>query len=481
MTSVATEEAEGIGGWGEVLFGPQAALAWVLLLGVWLNAADGLVTVTLMPSVARSIGGYAYFAWATGAFFLGGIVSCASGGRLAVRLGLKRGFMISAGLYAGGCVLSAASPGVAAFIVGRLAQGVGAGWLVALVFVAIGVAFPPRMAARLFSALSAVWGAATLLGPMVGGGFATLGLWRWVFWAFAAQTVVFIVGVAIALPKEARAQPEAGGAPWLQLGLIAGGVVGVAVAGVTSGWIALASALAGLLVLGLAVAVDRKAKARILPRAALDLRRPMALGYAAVLLYSVASVPHTVYSPILIQRIHGASPLVAGYVVACEAVGWSGVAVLIGHLTGAWPGRLIRLGAVLAVTGLCILAVAVGWGPIWSVAIGAVIMGAGFGASFAFINARILDGAEGQDRTLGAAAVPTLQAIGASLGAASAGILGHLLGLGRPFDAATASAAALPLFLAFAPLMALGACAAWRQAGIRVNVVSVRPIPEASP
>jgi hypothetical protein len=155
-------------------------------------------------------------------------------------------------------------------------------------------------------------------------------------------------------------------------------------------------------------------------------------------------------------------------------VGWSGVAVVVGHLTGPWPRRLIRLGAVLAVVGLGGLAFAVGRGPVWSVALGAVVMGAGFGASFAFLNARILDGAEGQDRALGSAAVPTLQAIGASLGAAFAGILGHLMGLGRPFDAATAAAAALPLFLAFAPLMLVGAIAAWRLAAIGVNMSPLR-------
>ena len=36
---------------------PRFAL---LCLGIWLNAADTLVTATIMPSVARDIGGYAY-------------------------------------------------------------------------------------------------------------------------------------------------------------------------------------------------------------------------------------------------------------------------------------------------------------------------------------------------------------------------------------------------------------------------------------
>ena len=51
-------------GWGDLVAegrGPKLAL---ICLGVWLNAADSLVTSTIMPSVARDLGGYAWFGWA---------------------------------------------------------------------------------------------------------------------------------------------------------------------------------------------------------------------------------------------------------------------------------------------------------------------------------------------------------------------------------------------------------------------------------
>ena len=45
--------------WRE-LIGPELApRAALVLLGIWLNAADSLVTATIMPSVARDLGGYA--------------------------------------------------------------------------------------------------------------------------------------------------------------------------------------------------------------------------------------------------------------------------------------------------------------------------------------------------------------------------------------------------------------------------------------
>ena len=60
--------------WGELLEGRRALMLGVLCLGVWLNAADAMVAATIMPSVAKDVGGYVYFAWATAGFLLGSAV-----------------------------------------------------------------------------------------------------------------------------------------------------------------------------------------------------------------------------------------------------------------------------------------------------------------------------------------------------------------------------------------------------------------------
>jgi predicted MFS family arabinose efflux permease len=239
---------------------------------------------------------------------------------------------------------------------------------------------------------------------------------------------------------------------------------------VTPGLVGVASGLLGLVLLCAVLAVDRRARVRILPMAGTDLRGPSAQSYAAVLLLTAGAVIHTIYSPVLIQRIDGASPLVAGYVVACEAVGWSVVAMFVGGVAEQKQGRYIRLGAALVVLGLIGLVFLVGHAPLWAIAVSSAVMGSGFGLSFAFMTARAVYGLEGDERALASAAVPTVQTTGAAIGAALAGVMASLLGLGRPFDAATASAAALPLYAAFVPLALLGAFAAWWLGRERVNV-----------
>ena len=157
-----------------------------MILGVWLNAADTLVTATVMPSVARDLGGYAYFGWAVAGYLLGSILAGASAGQLSQRLGLRAAAILAAVAYAGGCALSAAAPDIGLFLAGRLLQGVGAGWIVGFCYVAIGVVFPERLWTRMFGAAAGVWGVASFLGPLVGGLFAAAGAWRGALHRFCA-------------------------------------------------------------------------------------------------------------------------------------------------------------------------------------------------------------------------------------------------------------------------------------------------------
>ena len=73
-----------------------------------------------MPSVGRALGGYAYFGWATAGFLLGSVLAGASSGLLAQRFGLRRATAAAAVLYAAGCVMSAAGPDIATFLIGVL-------------------------------------------------------------------------------------------------------------------------------------------------------------------------------------------------------------------------------------------------------------------------------------------------------------------------------------------------------------------------
>jgi MFS family permease len=114
-------------GWADVLADGRASRLALICLGVWLNAADSLVSATIMPTVAAQLGGYAYFSWATAGFLVGAILAGASAGRLSEKYGLRVAITFSGLVFTIGCVISAMAPDMVVFLLGRFVQGIGSG------------------------------------------------------------------------------------------------------------------------------------------------------------------------------------------------------------------------------------------------------------------------------------------------------------------------------------------------------------------
>ncbi|HEY5072074.1 MAG TPA: MFS transporter [Caulobacteraceae bacterium] len=457
--------------WRELLAPALASRAGLVMLGVWLNAADAMVTATIMPSVARELGGYAWFAWAVAGYLLGSILAGASAGRISERLGLRPAMVLAAGLYAGGCALSAAAPTIGMFLGGRLLQGIGAGWIVGFCYVAIGVVFPERLWARLFGATAGVWGVASLLGPLVGGVFAGAHLWRWAFWMFAAQGLIFaMASLRLLRPPAAGADSRAAGRPlaWRTLSVLALAILAIAAADVTHAGRAAAGLLgAGLALLALAGAVNARPSEGLMPRQAARPATVAGAGYAMIVAMSAASAAFGVYGAAILQVEYAVTPLTAGYVVAVDALGWTLAALFVSGQPDRRHGAWILAGASAILAGVAALALAIGSGRIALIVAAAAVLGIGFGLSWSLATRRILAALPDEDRAIGAAAVPTAQLIGGAVGAAAAGAVANLLGLAHAFTPAHAAALGPRLFAAFIPVAALGWLAALRLARAR--------------
>ena len=449
--------------WSELLQGPTALTLGLLCLGIWLNAVDALVTATIMPSVARDIGGYAYFAWATAGFMLGSILAGAGAGLLAERLGLRRALAASGLLYAAGCIVSALAGSIWPFLTGRLLQGAGAGFVAGLCYVAVRGSFAERMWSNVFASLSGVWGVATLLGPLVGGLFASAHLWRSVFWLFAVQAVAFSLCTRALPATELLPAGERRRPPGLQLLLLSAAVSLVAIAGVLpSPAVAAALVAAGLGLLGLTLKLDGRMGSRLLPAQAGDPSSRVGQGYAVVLFLSASSIGFSVYGAALLQSRLGLSPLQAGYVVASESIGWTVAALLVARAPARLRGALIRLGACTTAAGLAGCALTLSSAGVWPIAVCGMVMGAGFGLCWSFVAQRVLSTLPDAESAIGSAAIPMTQILGNAIGAAAAGVIANLLGLSRGFSPDAAARASPILIGAFVPVALIAALAAWR-------------------
>lgn len=441
------------------------ALVALVCLGVWLHAADALVATTVMPSAIAEIGGLAYIYWTIALYELGSIIAGAATGVAAASLGLRRATAAAALAYALGCAVSAVAPSMGAMLVGRLVQGLGGGAMLALSYVGVSLLFPERLWTRVLALVSGVWGVSSLVGPLVGGAFASAGLWRGAFWAFAAQAVLLVALTPLLIDARSTPSAAAGAIPGRQIVALSVGVLAISAAGVQSDLRAMAGlGVLGLGALALVLRLEQHAHARLLPPTPFGFHVPWGPGYAMVLTLATATVSFTVYGPLLMARLFAVGPLVAGLMVATESVAWTLAALAVARATPHHEPALIRSGAVLVTAGVVALAYAMPDGPVWALLPGAILQGAGFGLCWAFVLRRIVTAVPDGERERASAAMPTLQMIGYAVGAAASGGVANALGLTEAASAEVVRSVAFWVFAAFLPLALLGVVAAFRMA-----------------
>lgn len=461
--------------WRDVLADGRAASLVLVMLGIWLIAADSLVTVTIMPSVGADLHGFAWFGWATSGFLVGLVVAGACVGSLAARFGL-RASMIAAGIgLAIGCAISALGGSMLVFVLGRVVQGAAAGMVSGLTYVAISVVFPDRHLPRVFAAATSVWGIATFVGPLVGGLFADAGAWRWTFWFFAAQALVFTLLVMRLVPA-APPSRQAGAIPVLPLLLLTIGISAMAVAGVTSG----APLAAFLLATGLgfcAVAVWRDARVPggLLPVDASRIGTPLGTAYAYYFTATAASIGFAVYAPAILQFTNRLSALQAGYLVAIEALAWTGCALLVASADAARSRMWIRLGAACIAAGVVLLAATMASGHLVLVAIGGALLGGGFGLSFSFVSQNVMITLPDAERESGSAAISAVRNTGGAVGASLASIAANFTGFANGLEASNVAGISFAVFAVAIPLAAIGVWSAFRLARHMQRQASAKP------
>ena len=459
-------------GWGEILNRRYLPQLLTLCLAIWLHAANSMLTATTMPEAVDDIGGLRLISWAFALYLMGSIVAATAISACVATYGLRRTMLASTLLYTVGCVVCASAPTMPALLVGRTVQGLGGGALVALVYVAQDRFFPNRLVPRIVACLSVVWTTAALCGPLIGGAFATAGLWRFAFWAFALQGLLLAAAVHPLLSRaHAEVALEARPIPAIRLALVAGAILSISFAGtVTSTVFAVVLVLSGCVCLGLFVARDSAAgRTRLLPSRATDPGHPVGCGIAMTVVLSLSMMSFLVYGPILLIRLYGLTPFEAGLVVVAESLGWGAGALLLSGVSPASEGRLIRSGSGVLAAGLAAQAWLVPHGPLWLVVAAAFFGTAGFGMMWGHIIKLVVVHADRDDRDRAGALLPNAQQTGFALGAALCGIIANGLGFEQMTRIEDIRIVAFWLFAAFVPAALLGNLVAWRF-GRRIGV-----------
>ena len=434
----------------------------VLCLGIWLHAVDTLVTATISPAIVDDIGGVAFINWTILLYQVGAIVAGAAAPMLCQRAGVKRVLGLAALLYGGGCVIAALAPTMGVLLTGRLAQGIGGGMLLSLCYLAIQEWFPQSWWSRLFGIVALIWGAGSLLGPLIGGIFAGLHAWRMTFYVFAVQAAALWAMASLWLPSRAPSRLIA--RPWSVLPLFALSTATILIAeSSVAGSIAVSvlEAALGAALLYVAARLDRHASSRMFPVRVLDFLHPVGAGLLMVFTLSVATTGFWAYGPLILKILFGTHPLVSGYILAGEAVAWSLATMAVSKAPVSADRWLIRVGTTLIALGAGGFAIVVPAGVLAGMVLCALLQGLGFGLSWPSIVHRMVRLSDEAERPLAVTSPETMQRIGYAVGAAAVGIAANLSGLADGISIAAAKAAAFWVFAAFVPVLMLALMCAW--------------------
>jgi MFS family permease len=435
----------------------------VLCIGIWLHAADSLVTATIAPAIVEDIGGVIYINWTITLYEVGAIVAAAATPVLSQRIGIKRVMLCATLLYGIGCIIGGLAPTMSALLVGRLAQGMGGGMLLSLCYLAIQQWFEPAWWSRMFGIVAVIWGTGSLLGPLFGGIFVALHAWRATFLLFAVEAAALWIMVILWLPPQAPSASPRKPWPLLPLLVLSAATLLIAESSVASQLrVSILGAMAGLGLLYWAARLDRGSASRLFPLQILDFGHPVGAGLLMVFALSMAATGFWAYGPLLLKIMFGTPPLTSGYILALEGIAWSLATLAVSKAPLSADRLLIRVGATLVAAGAGGFALVMPNGLMGGVVLCAMLQGLGFGLCWPSIVHRMARLSDPDQRPLAVTSPETIQRIGYAVGAAAVGIAANMSGLAAGISVTAAKTAAFWVFAAFMPILLVALIAAWR-------------------
>jgi MFS family permease len=445
--------------WRELFQTGGLAIA-VICGGTSLQALEAFIASSMLPTVVGDIGGLELFAWNTTIFIVASIVATLFAAVRPKSIGPRGGYMIAAAAFAAGSLLCGLAPSMIVLLTGRLVQGFGAGLLLAQSTSMFRIVFPERLWPRVMALNATIWGVATMVGPAVGGIFAEIGLWRWAFLGIVPVAMLLALGALRVLPNTSESQPAAR-LPFKQIFLVIAVVLIVSIASLLTNAPSLAGGLlaiaaVGIVLLGLA---DTYSRARLLPAGTFSLTSRLSGLFALALLLGIV-VTGDIFAPLFLQRVHGLSPIWAGYVTALVAAGWSISAIA----SSGWTGARVR--AAIATAPVVMLAAMVGLAftlgntsndalTLVLAGVALLALGMGIGSANQHLSTRILSSGTAADNDRTSAALSMVQLFSSGFGAAVGGVAVNAAGLPLAQTPADVAWVAQVLFVVFAALAAI--------------------------
>ena len=400
-----------------------------LLLVMFLAALDQTIVATALPTIVGDLGGLNHISWVVTAYLLAQTVVTPLYGKLGDLYGRKIVLQSALVVFLVGSALCGQSHSLDELIAFRALQGLGGGGLMVSAQAAIGDVVPPRERGRYTGLFGAVFGLASVAGPLLGGFLTTNLSWRWIFYVNLPLGVAALFVLAATLPAASERVHHT--IDYLGTALLAVGLSAIVLAASLGGtsyawgsstivglWIAGVVALAAFLVW------ERHASEPILPPRLLR-NRVFAVTSAVGFVVGFALFGAVTYLPLFLQVVKGASPTGSGLQLVPLMGGLLVTSIASGQIitrTGRYKAFPIAGTAVMTL-GLYLLSTMDSSSSRGLIFVFMFVLGLGLGMVMQVLVLAVQNAVEYSDLGVATSGATLFRSIGGSLGTATLGAI----------------------------------------------------------
>lgn len=419
-----------------------------LMMTMLLAALDQTIVSTALPTITSDLGGLNELSWVVTAYLLASTASTPIWGKLSDLYGRKLMLQSAVAIFVAASMLAGLSQNMAQLIGTRALQGIGGGGLMVLVMAVIADIVSPRERGRYMGLFGAVFGVASVLGPLLGGLFTEHLSWRWVFYVNVplGLAAFLVLGAVLHIPVHKQKHTI----DWLGAALMVAGTVTLLLVAVWGGqkypWGSaqiIGMAVGGVVAMTAFVFQELRHPEPLVP---LSMFRLSVLRVASAMGFVIGfgMFGAIVYLSIFMQVVRGASPTSAGLQLLPLMLGLLITSVVSGRLitrTGRYKIFPI-LGSGTATIGMLMLSRCGVDTDLWFVWLSAFVLGIGLGGVMQVLVIAVQNNVDRKQLGAATSTATFFRSIGGSFGTAVFGAvwtaqLATQLAKNLPADVAT--------------------------------------------